>query len=467
MSVRLRSVALLDGDQMSHLELAPPPDKTGRPWVSVIIGRNGTGKSRLLAAIVDSYIAADRGRVMRRSPREVRLVTSRNDLEQIIGPDVSPNPTRGAMPAKVVAVATTPFDKFAGVSSSDSIYEYVGLRSDRGQVSSRAAVFRAVENLFAASGGNAIKRSRIASIFERLGYSPDVRVQYRWSYRFSNALPSDDPLARLVESPANSRLQSQLRRDPNLMDKAYRALKLIADRHGDSGGLLALDPDPRREAFSLRASFREVGDEYELFTAIQTLVKVGALSTSAIGLNRISNGQEVDLMSASSGELALVTAFLGIASVIEDDSLVIIDEPEVSLHPEWQTGYVQMLLENFSSYLGCHFVVATHSPLILSDLDPRASTVLNLDGMESTDARKVSQRSSDELLATVFGVPGHGNLYVKELLVELLRLLAEPEVSRGAISQALNRLDGLLSGVAADDPARMLVDQARRMTEAD
>ncbi|MBY8186655.1 ATP-binding protein [Vibrio fluvialis] len=35
--------------------------------------------------------------------------------------------------------------------------------------------------------------------------------------------------------------------------------------------------------------------------------------------------------------------FLGIISSIDDDALILIDEPEISLHPSWQQKFVEIL----------------------------------------------------------------------------------------------------------------------------
>ncbi|TOO95411.1 ATP-binding protein, partial [Vibrio parahaemolyticus] len=74
------------------------------------------------------------------------------------------------------------------------------------------------------------------------------------------------------------------------------------------------------------------------------------------------------LSKRSSGEQCLFLIFMGIISSIEDNALICIDEPEISLHPQWQEKFVDILNDSFSSYKGCHFIIATHSPLIVSDI---------------------------------------------------------------------------------------------------
>src|SRR5690606_3774830 len=85
---------------------------------------------------------------------------------------------------------------------------------------------------------------------------------------------------------------------------------------------------------------------------------------------------------------------------------------EISLHPEWQEAFIPLLSSTFSSYTGCHFLLATHSPLLLSRLDPRNTSVFLMDGNTLVGAEQFSQRSSDYQLATAFETPGYRNEYL-------------------------------------------------------
>ena len=60
---------------------------------------------------------------------------------------------------------------------------------------------------------------------------------------------------------------------------------------------------------------------------------------------------------------------------ITPDSLVIYDEPEISLHPEWQSKIIQILMKivgteglgkDGASNKHATVIIATHSPLITS-----------------------------------------------------------------------------------------------------
>lgn len=59
-----------------------------------------------------------------------------------------------------------------------------------------------------------------------------------------------------------------------------------------------------------------------------------------VDIKFIKNKKYFHLTEASSGELSLIFNLLSIAGEIENESLILIDEPEISLHPEWQSNFI-------------------------------------------------------------------------------------------------------------------------------
>ena len=59
------------------------------------------------------------------------------------------------------------------------------------------------------------------------------------------------------------------------------------------------------------------------------------------------------------------SAFLYFADKIKDNGLYLLDEPENSLSPEKQQELLKFL-EDSARFFGCQFIIATHSPFILS-----------------------------------------------------------------------------------------------------
>lgn len=59
------------------------------------------------------------------------------------------------------------------------------------------------------------------------------------------------------------------------------------------------------------------------------------------------------------------SAFIYFADKIKESGLYLLDEPENSLSPERQQELLQFI-EDSARFFGCQFVIATHSPFLLS-----------------------------------------------------------------------------------------------------
>jgi putative ATP-dependent endonuclease of the OLD family len=68
---------------------------------------------------------------------------------------------------------------------------------------------------------------------------------------------------------------------------------------------------------------------------------------------------------ASSGERELLVYLFAIYALNVRDALIVVDEPELHLHPRWQQ-ILLTLFERLSNETGNQFLVATHSPVFVS-----------------------------------------------------------------------------------------------------
>lgn len=68
---------------------------------------------------------------------------------------------------------------------------------------------------------------------------------------------------------------------------------------------------------------------------------------------------------ASSGERELLTYLFAIFALNVRDALIIVDEPELHLHPKWQKTLLQLFIR-LSQSTGNQFLLATHSPTFVS-----------------------------------------------------------------------------------------------------
>lgn len=66
------------------------------------------------------------------------------------------------------------------------------------------------------------------------------------------------------------------------------------------------------------------------------------------------------------------------------DGIILIDEVEVHLHPEWQERIVNVLCDTFKN---AQFIVTTHSPHVIQAAEPNEIIALHLDGNNNVSVR--------------------------------------------------------------------------------
>ena len=122
----------------------------------------------------------------------------------------------------------------------------------------------------------------------------------------------------------------------------------------------------------------------EDYEALRMQVLARHKSKSRRQFIRRTAGMEVKLN--SNGE----TALSYFEAKLKNDTLYCLDEPENSMSPKMQLELMQML-ENMARFCGCQFIIATHSPFLLSlkgariyDLDASPVNIRNWWELENT-----------------------------------------------------------------------------------
>jgi hypothetical protein len=164
--------------------------------------------------------------------------------------------------------------------------------------------------------------------------------------------------------------------------------------------------------------------EYKFFSLLRRL---NFLTYDRIELNK--NGLSYDIIESSTGEIGLLTTFLRAIPQVKSNSVIFIDEPEISLHPSWQMRYIDLLKKFLAGYKGCHVLIATHSHFLLSDLHEDWSSVLvlrNQDGKINASLKESTPYgwTPEAILYDVFGVSTVRNHYFEQDLRKLLSLIS-------------------------------------------
>lgn len=111
------------------------------------------------------------------------------------------------------------------------------------------------------------------------------------------------------------------------------------------------------------------------------------LKVDAQRLNVLMNKEDLTLKfeSLADGEKGIITLFGDIArrlaianetleNPLEGNGIILIDEIDLHLHPSWQRKVCSALVKTFPN---CQFIITTHSPQVLGELQPQDIRLLN------------------------------------------------------------------------------------------
>lgn len=319
--------------------------------VNVLIGSNGSGKSRMLRDIAQACILSGHS---------------------------------------VIAVAPSIYDRFRGLRANS--FKFYGARNGK------AAACKVIQNALdrAYSEDPKVLRHLITAL-KYTGFDPVVGIRCDWvdlkQFKIISAnLPRET--AEEIES-ALLRWSSRVHHGEPFYSGIIRFE--LSDNSFVEMDSLSSGAIVRHEKW-LR--------KHRIIPSIQYLL--------------FREGEMVPLLDACSGELCFITTVAFIASEIKPGAIIVIDEPETSLHPTWQKTYIKTLLDLFHYYQP-KIVISTHSPILISGAEVTSDHVLvyEVKDME-TFLFPHKTLSLEEMYDRLFGIVTPKSYYLSQRAVKML-----------------------------------------------
>lgn len=171
-----------------------------------------------------------------------------------------------------------------------------------------------------------------------------------------------------------------------------------------------------------RATYSLLGEGYEDLTFKRKIEKMTIKKSGReIALELLSDGEKslLAMVAHLSRKLAEYNPDLG--NPLEASALVLIDEIELHLHPAWQRMIIPRLTQTFPN---CQFIITTHSPQVLSHVDPECIHILDYDGDNVIVKRPDSSYGldSNRILEDILGVSKRPQ-EIQERMSELFRTI--------------------------------------------
>ena len=200
---------------------------------------------------------------------------------------------------------------------------------------------------------------------------------------FSQTLDSTFPTRLLEEDTPSQKTPTDDEIKDGYAEQAKRRNRYVKVGLLDAGDVLQLPDRPLNamERRVLATYLRDVdrkldqldnlADKLELFLSIVN----GKFRRKSIRVDRdresglcasTSEGLSLELSSLSSGEQQEIVLAYGLLFQEEPGTMILLDEPELSLHASWQLDLIPDLLK-IAELAKLEFLIATHSPQIIND----------------------------------------------------------------------------------------------------
>ena len=210
------------------------------------------------------------------------------------------------------------------------------------------------------------------------------------------------------------------------------------------------------EDLTMKEITNKVVDEINgIFNILELDVKLKGFSKDEKTMPIFENsaGEEFDINDLSSGEKQLFLRTLSIKMLEPKNSIILIDEPELSLHPKWQQRIIEVYKKIGENN---QIIIATHSPHILGSVSSENIFILYREENGKIDAKTGDELYSsygqpiDRVLKDIMGLESIRTPKIEKDLEELRKLVDEDKYDTKEFKEKYNDLLEILGNTDED-----------------
>lgn len=226
------------------------------------------------------------------------------------------------------------------------------------------------------------------------------------------------------------------------------------------------------ENLTMGQARKKVYDEInEIFDILNINVKLYGVSQDEKSMPVFINslGEKFDINGLSSGEKQLFLRILSIKMLEPENSIILIDEPELSLHPKWQQKIIEVYKRIGKNN---QIITATHSPHILGSVPNENIFILskNEDGkiifIKGRELENSYGQPVDRILEDIMGMETTRDIKVYNLLEEVRKLVREDKYEDNNFKEKYQKLEDIL-GITDSDLLLINMEIQRRKRGAE
>lgn len=458
-------------DKVNRIYLGSFEEVVDCPLFSVLIGVNGVGKSMLMREIVEFFIdlyAYVKGSGARPSSvKQLRLQGVRYHIEGEVCEVIrykksylakingSIQLAKDLHLPSIVACHFGAFEKFPiqkvnGATQTKydvPYYKYVGAHVNGNMISSSAIAFRLLFALNEQMDDR--RRENICTILDFIGYDHKISLSYTLTQKTRKNGVVRELIAQCVDKD----------RDYSCLNKREKIgvinnLYIFYKNKAESGGTI--------QNYCIDFDARKVQNEIE--KDLQKIYKLKQYNlVSSVNVIFYKQSCKITSDEMSSGEFDMLATVLSISAASSDQhTLVLLDEPELSLHPNWQMTLINNL-DKALGYQSCHLLISTHSHMLVSDLPMGRSAVIKMEKDDSGNlsATTISEStygwSAEEVLLKVFNTATDRSKYLADVIGLLLKDIGENTISVEEVNSKLTFLERVSRNLSEVDPMKKII----------
>lgn len=439
------------------------------PFTSVVIGENGSGKSYLLSQISDFFRFIER---VKNSDKKASYKYDYTIVEYLLNNNIfcikkekssivcfkkNEECTLSSviLPTKIIAMSFMVNDKFSfSKTSENSFYDYKGIRATS-NASYTSTIKRVITTSLISSINDFEKLPIIKDVLNFLGMDAKISIIYSLNRKtlFINP-PSLDVVIKKINSIID--------RKQYVNEKELNYIKNNAERIASDIQKLIPFYNSKNKSIELTFNLNGVIElKHEIFQVLLYLERLEFISLADI---KFYKKDHFSFEQTSSGEKNIIFTLLNLIACIQDNSLLLIDEPELSLHPMWQMKYINFIKTSIEKYRSCHLIFASHSHFMVSDLKPDSSSLISITQSENQRECNYIPYSTyawsvENILYKVFHLRTTRNSQVEMDLYELSHLISQKSKNIDRVKLLVENLEMII--LDSNDPLNLIIQQAR------